>query len=248
MNKKGQLIVCLIGLSFLTILLSCKQNSKLSDTVSVVPDTVVRSEEFSTQIAGSNYLIKSERFFLIIKNDTSDFSCLINQSKEDGSYTMNLSFYAGHANYFDRLREFSKMLLPISQKYNLDSLKSIYLGRLIYYGDLAVSITGSYQNKYDLGKKIEDYQGISTFLMNTQLAHDFDTILKPYSVSIKKISAEKIFFADKAELLSLSKITANPDSIPDKILDCMVGYILVKSNGHKSNLFSRLLLYAIKAV
>ncbi|GCC53455.1 hypothetical protein SanaruYs_36990 [Chryseotalea sanaruensis] len=199
-----------------------KSNNSSSEMPPVKQDTLVQSQELTTQLVNSNYLLKTEKYFLLINNDTSDFNCLISKSKEDRSYSMNLSFFAGYSSYAERLKELKLILPSIDQKYSLDSLKSIYLGRLIYYGDLAISVTKSYQEQYDTSKKIEDYEAISTFLMKTKLADDFNTLLKPYAVSIKKISAEKIFFATKTELLTLNKISYNRDSIPDKILDCMI--------------------------
>lgn len=202
----------------------CCQNRSKPDLVesAILQDTLLGSEVLKTKIAGSGLILTSERFYLIIKNDTSDFTCLLNKSKENGTYSLNLSFFIGNATYEQRLSEFVKMLPYINAKYPMDSLKSIYLGRLIYYGDLAISVTKAYHKKYASYKKEEDYEAISTFLLQTKLRDDFNKILKPYAVSIQKISPEKIFFADKEELLTLSKITYPADSIPGKILDCMI--------------------------
>ncbi len=212
-----------VALSVLLFINSCKNNENDSlVNVTNSPDTLVRSELLITEIAGFSSPLKSEKFYLIIKNDTSDFTCLLNTSKENRTYSLNISFYDSNTSYEDRLRAIRTILPYINKKYRLDSLKSIYLGRLIYYGDLAISVTEAYNREYSSHKKIEDYQAISTFLLETQLAYDFNELLKPYAVSIQKISPEKIFFADKRELLSLSKVKHNQDSIPDKILDCML--------------------------
>jgi hypothetical protein len=218
-----RLLLFLPFLNLLFVSVCCQNRSKHDLVESAIPqDTLVRSEVLKTKIAGSGLLLTSERFYLIIKNDTSDFTCLLNTSKENGTYSLNLSFFIGNATYDQRLIEFTKMLPYINTRYHLDSLKSIYLGRLIYYGDLAISVTKDYHKKYTSYKKAEDYEVISTFLLQSQLTDDFNKILKPYAVSIQNISPEKIFFADKEELLTLSKITYPADSIPGKILDCMI--------------------------
>jgi hypothetical protein len=208
-------------LSVLLSISSCINKSENSSgNVINSHDTLIRSEMLITPIAGS--ASNSERFYLVIKNDTSDFTCLINTSTESGTYSLNISFYASNISYEERLKELEIILPHINKKYPLDSLRSIYMGRLIYYGNLAVAITEAYHREYTSYKNVEDYQAISTFLLKTKLANDFNKILKPYGVSIQKISPEKIFFADKKELLLLSKVTHNQDSISDKILDCML--------------------------
>lgn len=210
-------------LSVLLCISSCRNKiENFSDNLINSQDTLVRSETLITPIEGSSAALKSERFYLVIKNDTSDFTCLVNTSTESGTYSLNISFYASNISYEERLKELLIILPGISKKYPLDSLRSIYLGRLIYYGDLAISVTEAYNRTYTSYKKAEDYQAISTFLLKTQLADDFNKLLKPYGLSVQKISPEKIFFADKKELLLLSKVKQNKDSIPDKILDCML--------------------------
>lgn len=209
--------------SILLCISSCRNKSEnSSDNALASQDTLIISEALITPIGGSNSALKSEKFYLVIKNDTSDFTCLINTSTESGTYSINISFHANNISYEERLNELLIILPHINNKYPLDSLRSIYLGRLIYYGDLAVSVTEAYNRAYTSYKKAEDHQAISTFLLETRLADDFNKLLKPYALSIQKISPEKIFFADKKELLLLSKVKHNQDSIPDKILDCML--------------------------
>lgn len=218
-----RLLLFLLFLNLLFVSVCCQNRSKHDLVESAISqDTLVGSEVLKTKIAGSGLLLTSERFYLVIKNDTSDFTCLINTSTESGTYSLNISFYASNISYEERLKELLIILPHINEKYPLDSLKSIYMGRLIYYGDLAVAVTEDYHREYTSYKNAEDYQAISTFLLKTKLAEDFNKLLKPYAISIKKISPEKIFFADKKELLLLSKVTHNQDSIPDKILDCML--------------------------
>jgi hypothetical protein len=221
-NKINSYYSLLLLILFLSFISCSKSNNNSAKKPIVQQDTIVGIQELTTKITSSNYLHKSVRFFLLINNDTSDFSCLINKNREDGTYSMNLSFYGVHSSYDERLKELETILPVINERYSLDSLKSIYMGRLIYYGDLAISVTKAYHEHYDSGKKSENDEAISSFLMKTRLANDFDKLLKPYAISLKQISSEKIFFADKTELLTLSKVTNKADSIPEKILDCMI--------------------------
>lgn len=207
-------------------LFACQRQAEVDKaaTMTVSKDTLIQSQWLHESMPEASHLVTSEKFFLVIKKDTSDFNCLVNKLKENRKYTFQISITSGYSTYAQRLRELQKLVPEINRKYPIDSLQSIFLGRLIYYGDLAIGITQAYHRHYSESTIVstKHYPSIASFLLKTQLAEDFNKILRPYGVAIQNISVEKIFFADKKELLTLGRVSSPTDSIPEKILDCLI--------------------------
>jgi hypothetical protein len=190
-------------------------------------DTIIASKKLNNELSGGNYRVGGTIYFPVINGDTIEFNCYLSESK-NGKLTLDYRKDKYLCSHRDNLRFLELMLVEISKKYKLDSLKSIYLGRLITHGDLAIKVTKQYQslfgNNYNIGK----YQPIFNFFMNSEIANNFNQLLKPYYLKVDKISAEKIFFAYKSECLRYSKIEIDSSIIPDRILDGMT-YITIKS-------------------
>ncbi|MBG9377905.1 hypothetical protein I5907_16815 [Panacibacter sp. DH6] len=193
----------------------------IQDNSIFLPDTTVGSKIITDEIAGSAYRKSAKGYFLIIGKDTSKFTCIFSDSK-DGKY-VSLDFIGkdNQTSYRERM-EHLRIILPFASKdYKMDSLKSIYFGRLVNNGDIAIYLTKNYRMKFGKSDKISNYSTISRFIEKSKLCSDINLIFKPYSISVKKVMVEKVFFTSKKELNRTSKIETKPSEINDKILDCL---------------------------
>jgi hypothetical protein len=121
------------------------------------------------------------------------------------------------------MEELSAILPEAAKEYNFDSLQSMFLGRLVYNGDIAVEVTKQYKEKLGANEKITtaDYKTIAQFLASSTLAADFNQLFKPYGITVSGVSIEKVFFTTKKELYRVCTIETDSLSVPDKILDCI---------------------------
>lgn len=212
------------------LFLACNQNGKCvsSQTTNqkqTTVDTIVGSKLMTNEVAGSSYLKKAIGYYLIVGNDTSDFTCIFSESKDGGKVGMdlNISYSKITMTYGQRMNELKKILSVAVKDFNFDSLTTIDFGRLVLSGDLAIDITNQYKQKFGTSTKITnyDYEMVKKFLKSSKLATDIDSLLKPYSISVVNVSIEKVFFTTKEDLYQLSKIETDTTKVPERILDCM---------------------------
>ncbi len=197
-----------------------------SRELSVRNDTIIGSRTITDEIAGSAYRKRAKGYFVILNKDTSDFTCIFVESKEDGKVgvLLNIPYAQKTMSYLQRMTELKAILKEGSKDFNFDSLNSISFGRLILSGDLAVQVTRQYRQTIGLGDDVhnKDYKKVIKFMQQSKLATDLNEIFQLYLISVENVFLEKIFFASKKELYSLSKIEADIETVPDKILDCIV--------------------------
>jgi len=220
----AKLTMLLLALLFL----ACNQNGKsvssqTSSEKQTTADTIVGSKLMTNEVAGSSYLKKAIGYYIIVGNDTSDFTCIFSESKDGGKVGMdlNISYSKITMTYGQRMNELKKILSAAVKDFNFDSLTTIDFGRLVLSGDLAIDLTNQYRQKFGTSTKIKDYGVVKKFLKNSKLATDIDNLLKPYSISVDNVSIEKVFFTTKEDLYQVSKIETDPTKVPDRILDCM---------------------------
>jgi hypothetical protein len=203
-----------------------------SEKTNLTNDTVIGSKTIIDEIAGSAYRKRATGYFVIIGKDTSDYTYIFTESKDGGKVgiDLNIPYSKAAMTYRQRLEELKIVLPKAATDYNFDSLTSISFGRLILSGDLAIDITNQYRQKFGTSDKIkvEDYKVVEQFLASSKLGADLDKLFKPYSISIDKVSIEKLFFTTKKELYWASKIETDSINTPDKILDCMTWVKLTK--------------------
>lgn len=189
--------------------------------------------DLTKEVAGSNYIKSATQYFVIDKNDTSNFTPLFSESLNGGEIALklNLSYIQKNTSHSQRMDELIKILSKASSQYNIDSLQSISVGRLIQTGDLAINIANQYTDAYDDSTQIKttDYKILSNFLLTTKLTSDFNDLLEPYALSVKSIDIEKAFFSDKATLFNYSELETDSLLVPDKILDCITWLTLEKN-------------------
>ena len=162
-------------------------------------------------------------YFVITGKDTTGFTCIFTESNKNGAIGIILN--AGSSKtcrtYRQKLEELKIIFPKAAQDFDFKLLTSIELGRLIFSGDLAVEVTEEYQKKFPSGNRHIDYSALGEFLKKSRLGSDFNKLFQNYPVTVSGVSAEKAFFAPKAQLLRQCKIETAPSIIPDKTLDCM---------------------------
>jgi hypothetical protein len=194
-------------------------------------DTIVGSKTITDEIAGSAFRKRAIGYFVITGQDTSDYTCIFTESKDGGEVMidLNVPYLKAEMSYRERLGELKIILTKAAADFNYDSLTSIYLGRLVLSGDLAVEVTKEYREKFGAGDKPASYIAVGQFLKESRLGVDLDNLLKPYSISVDKVSIEKLFFTTRSDLYWASKIEADSIDVPDKILDCMTWIKLIRN-------------------
>lgn len=227
-------IKIILGLLAL-FLISCNDHQKKSaekeiNKVSVTIDTIVGNKIITDEIAGSAYRKRAIGYFVIIDNDTSDYTCIFTEYKDNDNVGIdfNISYNKAEMPYRQRLEELKIILPQAAADFNFDSLKGINFGRLVLSGDLAIDITKQYREKFGASDKLQNYSTVGEFLKASKLGSDLDNLFKPYFISVDKVSIEKLFFTSKQDLYSASKIETDSTDVPDKILDCMTWVKLTK--------------------
>lgn len=202
-----------------------KQESENKESKAQSIDTLIGKRNITNDVGGSSYRKRATGYFTIVNKDTSDFMPIFSEYNVNGEIgiNLNLSYLKNARTYFQRLSELELILAEAALEYNFDSLKTMLIGRLILSGDLAISVTKEYKDKFGNKEIITGgYKEISEFLLaESILAKDLNELLKPYSKSVSRINIEKVFFTDKDELLRYSKISRETTEIPEKILDFM---------------------------
>lgn len=210
----------------LPVISACSHSGGDSTTVKenqlgLTADTLVGRKTITDEIAGSAYRKRATGYFLVINSDTSDFVCIFAESKDGGKVSMDIRFEKRTMTYRQRMTELKRILPEVGKDFELDSLRSLYLGRLVFNGDIAVDVTKQYRNRFGEADKIADFITVSEFLKESKLGTDLNDLLSQYSISVSRVSPEKLFFTSKKDLFWASKIETDSVTIPDKILDCM---------------------------
>jgi len=225
-----------LTLGLLAIFLTASNNNRqysIAQTTTenkVIIDTIVGSKTITDEIAGSAYRKRAIGYFVIINKDTSDYTCILTESKDGGNVGIDLHipYLKASMSYSQRLAEL-KILLPSAAKdFNFDSLRGISFGRLVLSGDLAIDVTKQYFQKFGTSDKLESYTTVGQFLKESKLGTDLNILFKPYSISVDKVSIEKLFLTSRQDLYWASKIETDTTKVPDKILDCITWATLTK--------------------
>lgn len=109
-------------------------------------DTVVARKTITDEIPGAAYRKKAIGFFVVVGKDTSDYMCVVTESKDGGrvGIHLNIPYNKPEMTYRQRLEELGTILPEAAKEFDFDSLAGIFFGRLILSGDLAVDVTKQY--------------------------------------------------------------------------------------------------------
>jgi len=196
-------------------------------------DITIGQQQVTDEIAGSAYRKRATKYFVIADNDTSSYSPVFTENNDGGIVGMdlNIRYPDNSKSYNEWMGELEKILPRAAQDYNLDSLKVIFVGRLIETGDLAIEVTLQYHDTFKGYDNIRtaDYQRVSDFLLTSKLTDNFNKLFEPYAISVEEIGVEKVFFTTPKNFEHYSKIETDSARIPTQILDCQT-WIKMKKN------------------
>jgi hypothetical protein len=218
----------------LLLTIGCKKgNQKLErntdkNTISA-SDTTVISRSVPSDSPNSTRK-RATIYSVVIGGDTTDFQPLVAELKLRDEVLISMNPQQSTAAY-SKQYEFLQLILPVAASaYDFESLAGVGFGRLIESGDLAVEVTREYIDTYGQPKQItvKDYQRISDFLLDSKLASDFNTLLKPYSLVVDNIRIEKVLFASPDSLSYDVEFGTRPADMPEKVLDVIVSVELRK--------------------
>ncbi len=209
----------IISLILYTTLFSCTEKKVNSRNFSEVG-----RKEIHDEIAGSNYRKRAIGYFTITETDTSKYMCIFSESKVGGEVSMDLNIphYKNNMTYKDRLNELKKILPEAKKDFNFDSLNYLLAGRLIESGDLAIDVMRQYEQKFNMTNRFESYSAVESFLKESKLGLDLDSLFKPHSIKVRKVYIEKLFFTTRQDLIRASKLETDTTEIPNRILDCLI--------------------------
>jgi hypothetical protein len=207
-------------------------HARSSAMEAVKADTMVVSVRARQEMAGSAFRERATSYFVVNGRDTSDFRCVFAESDEGGKITvfMKTPYSGSKTSYRQRMDEMKRILPVAAAEYNFDSLTSLGLGRLVETGDLAEKVTREYITKYgnNYTLRLKDYKPVADFLKESDLGKDLDALFLPYSVSVKAVVIEKLFFTTKEELFRTGTLECDSSAIPGRILDCITWVLLEK--------------------
>jgi hypothetical protein len=207
-----------------SLIISCnkKQNIQVQQNNEniVKLDTLVGSKVITDELAGSVYRKRAKSYFLFCGRDTSDFTCYLEEAKDDGKVIIDLRFERTMS-YRQQMSQLRELLTEAVKDFSFDSLGTIFIGRLVNTGDLAVAISRQVIDERAAIREFHDYDLVKAILLRSKITSDFNRLLRPYNRSVAGFSVEKVFFTDKKELFLNSKIESDSLEIPDKILDCI---------------------------
>lgn len=227
--------LCILSL-FSLLLFNCSEEikkqeaeSKQSDTASarIISDTSIGSKEITNEIAGANYRKRAKGYFVIANEDTSEFMPIFTESKEGGRIGMDMRFEKSMS-YRQHYNELAKILPLAAKDFQLDSLRSVSMGRFTSSGDLAINVSSQFLANPDLNQKKMDYKKISTFLVDSKLGEDFNKLFNSYGIIVSGVSVEKVFLTDSKDVYNISKIETDSSQVPEQLLDCQTWIILNK--------------------
>lgn len=142
--------------------------------------------------------------------------------REDSTVALRFNYY--HPFTFKEHLQYQGEILPeVFKDFNKNQVTSVFLGRLIYTGNLAAKISAEVKAA---GWDGQSYPELRDILEKGSLTKEFRSLFRPYGLEIKTVSFEKAFFTDSKSLAHYSKLTLPPEEVPAEILDCMAWLIV----------------------
>jgi hypothetical protein len=117
--------------------------------------------------------------------------------------------------------QYLKQLLPlITKRFPKDSLDCIALYSIADHPDLAVKLTKEYALQFGGLDRRLDPKSSYAFLDTSVIAKDFNRLLAPYSVRVKRVGVEKLSLSSGARsMLDWNAMESDTAQIPKKVLD-----------------------------
>ena len=211
----------------LLILSACQTKPEAVNKISTSqPDTVIATVDLQQELAGSAYRQRATGYFLVIDGDSSLYRPAFTESNE-GRVSLMLGLHP-LLPYDEQLAQLETLLPHAARSYALDSLHSVFMGRLVQTGDLAIDITKEYLVEFNGygSTATTEYSVIADFLAHSRLGRDLDQVFSPYRLKVSGTSIEKVFFTEPYLSGPIDSARYAAGEIPEKVLDCMTWVIM----------------------
>ncbi|SMD34691.1 hypothetical protein SAMN04488029_2140 [Reichenbachiella faecimaris] len=207
----------------LFLLCTCQPKDKQAVTTTAEPtpsDTLVLRFDVNQELAGSAYREKATGYLLVVDGDSTLFFPAFTKAKNEGRVNLILGLHPSLT--FGEQMQLLQAILPYAAKdYSFDSLSSIYIGRLVQTGDLAIQITNEYLEAFGGygSTATTEYDTIASFLATSKLGRDFNKLFAPYHMTVAGTSVEKVFYTELHKSIKIDSVLHN--QFPEKVLDAM---------------------------
>ena len=118
---------------------------------------------------------------------------IFTESKENKEIGIDIRYEKKSLTYNQRFIELKRILPQAYTDFCFDSLKTIFIGRLILSGDLAIEVTSQYRQAFGENEKLGDYQKVSQFLLESRMMTDLNKLLIHTIFLLIKYIREKSF-------------------------------------------------------
>lgn len=225
-KKRKPALYMLTVFSLVWLLCSCSSSGQFE---TIASDTLIVKQKITDELAGSAYRKRATSYFLVVKGDSSDHRLVFTESQIKGQVSLVLDF-GSRLTYEEHLNQLRMLLSEAAQDYNFDSLGTVYVGRLINTGSLAIDITEEYLAVFgDSGSSTTTtYPEIAAFITQSKLGRDIDELFRPYGLYVSGASVEKVFFTPLTKPLAIDTTRDRRTNTPDRLLDAITWISLKK--------------------
>lgn len=177
-------------------------------------DSIVGKMDVKRAFPDSQQIIKALSYTIIAGKDTSLFKCTFSSWRADKS-TISVCKFSPKMTYSEQRRQLVKILAEANHDFDLKTMNTIGLGRLVSTGDLAAKVSSEFY-------AIKFQEELNAFLLHSQLAKDINLLLSPYGIKTKLVITEKQEFLPQKQLFDHSLIETPAKEITEEIVDCVV--------------------------
>lgn len=216
-------IKLIILLSLCSLFTCCKRANtsfSLSQLWNTEDDTIVVKRPLEPGL----YQTKRIEYFLVIGKDTSNFKCIIAETKEEQK--VGIGFDAKHSEeksklFRERMQELEAIVTKQAHKdFNLSRLDD-FVFDFRSSGDLNIEITNEYERKIGSIRYLRKYSDMEDVIYNSSLKKYLNNIFQSYNVAVNKIDIEKPATTSIEVLSKESEIETDSAYLPKEVLDCI---------------------------
>ncbi|NDK54287.1 hypothetical protein [Pontibacter fetidus] len=182
------------------VLLSCNNSNQSKDTIASdfeknpIDTVLVKIENKLNKSYEVGFYSKSFTYCWIAGPDTLDFKIGMTEHVRDSSVQLRV-FHRNPILFSKALDKINESLPLIEQDFNLEKLGYLHFESPIFYKDMTVELSKSYENQF--GKKNISYKQLNVFLMNSWLEKKVGTFLNQFTKSTRRYAIEKFHLLEK---------------------------------------------------
>jgi len=171
-----------------------------------------------------------DRCRVVAGKDTSDFVVSLfvdRQLYRSEIIEVNMSYEGITKPYLQRMTEIRLILANESKRWDLGNLKTIRMGRLIDQGELCLTVSRAYGEVFGFQTKKPDRKRFQQFLNQSRIVMDFNRLLLPYGLEVRRVCYKKLLFADPELYQNRPMNRIDSSMIPEKLVD-FIAYLKIK--------------------